>query len=89
MQFSEYAVRSVAFHTLKGIIDGEWGPYDDAYYHELVDDFIDEVKKYAPEYCPGHEDPRCRGACTLIGRSVDGKLVIGEGAKIMDPDCFR
>lgn len=42
-----------------------------------------------PEHCPGHKDPRCRGACTLIAHEVDGKLVIGEGSKIKDPDCFR
>jgi hypothetical protein len=39
-----------------------------------------------PEFCPGWQDPRCKGECTLEGL---GSGPSPEGYRIKDPDCFR
>lgn len=35
--------------------------------------------KPVPQFCPGADDPRCKGECTVD--SLTGRIV--------DPDCFR
>ena len=46
-------------------------------YWSYIKERIEARARQIPEFCPGHEDSRCKGICTLIN------------GRIYDPDCFR
>lgn len=51
---------------------------------------VEEIEEQqVPEYCPGLDDPRCKGICTVTHQGPMPEGVGPKGAKIKDPDCFR
>lgn len=74
-------VRQGLFDLLKGIIDDEWGPYDDDYYWAMVDEELPKLGLMAEHRTcqdgSGGVSSRCNAAGRIVSTTHSGRTPTG------------